>query len=88
MLRDEKFSKRRTVRETPTLRPIKESLLAQIYQLSQQFLSILERTMILFCPNNPHQTAWNQIPNIGIMFPKPLLPKKNNKTTTEPDMTQ
>ena len=35
MLSDKrKFIKRRTVQETPTLRPIEESPLAQIYQLS------------------------------------------------------
>jgi len=41
MLRDKrKFIKRRTVQETPTLRPIEESSLAQIYQLSVRLRSV------------------------------------------------
>ena len=34
----------------------------------------------MFSPNNSQQIAWNQIPNIGIIFPKPLLPTNESQT--------
>ena len=61
--RRKELYKRRTICETPTVRPIKKSTLAQIFKLNQRFLNILKEATIQFHPNNPNQTAWNQIPN-------------------------
>ena len=52
-----KLYKRETIRKTPAPRPIKKTMLAQIFQLNQRLLSVLKGAMISFCPYKPHQIA-------------------------------
>jgi hypothetical protein len=41
---------------------------------------------IPFSSQGPHQTQWNHIPNIGIMFPHPVSPTKNQKPNLKLDL--